>query len=259
MNVKLDITNQLKQRFPDILVDNLVESYLEMKSFFFKNEFRETALHGGRFSEIFIRLIEFITTNSFTPLSNRLPTFHDLVVSFANYQRNMFHDSIRIDIPRALDVIYNVRNKRNVGHVSGDLDENKSDAILSLYLCSWCLVELLRIYYSGTHEEAQELVDKLMKLNIPIIQDFDGFLKILDTELSVADKIMSVAIYKNVEGFKDKDLYEWLSIHDKSYINKVLKNLIDKKAFLHYNKIQDTIYITLKGTKYVSEKINLNI
>jgi len=259
MTIEEDIRHHLAVHFPQELVDELIRNYLEVKEKLYTREFRNAAFYGGRFAEVMLRVIQFLSQGNYTPLGTPLPTFHNTVVRFNNLPRGTHHDSIRLYIPKALDVLYDIRNNRNVGHVGGDIDENYADANLSLTLCSWVLVEIIRLYYIGDINQAQELVNKLIQIRIPLIQDFDGYLRILTPELPLRNKIMAIAFYKGEEGISLQDLNRFLSHnHTPANIGRSINRLV-QLALLHLDEHRNLYLITDAGIAWTEENVPFEI
>lgn len=259
MKIRDEIFNHLTIHFPKELVEKLIDNYLGIESNYFLKKYREASQYGGRFSEITIRIIQYVTqSGSFTPLGTKLSNIHDLIINFGNLPRNDFVETIRINIPRALDVLYGIRNKRDVGHVGGDLNANFADASLSLYLSSWILIELLRSYYTGDIDQAQKMVNKLVSRKFSIVQDFNGFQKILTPDLSLPKKAL-VLIFQNEEGVSFKEITEWLGTGtDIPYLRKVLGNLENKKAYIHFDKNKQKYLITNVGICFLENNIKMS-
>jgi len=97
------------------------------------------------------------------------------------------------------------------------------------------------------------MVDNLVERNIPIIQDIDGFPKILRMKMTVPDRIMAIAYVKGAQGLDTKDLQKWLKPAKSSVIMVALLRLDRDKAFLH--REGDRCRITISGSKYVEEEI----
>lgn len=248
------IKNQLSQSLPNELVEKLIDIYILLKEHYYLEKHRSASFEGGRFAEVGIRIIQYATSGIYTGLDERLPNFHDEVIKIGN--RSGFSDSFRFHIPRTLEVIHDIRNKRDVGHPKGELDANYSDATLSLFSSSWVLVELLRIYYTGNINEAQRIVNDLVQFSMPIIQDFDGFLKILDPTLPLWKMVLIWAFYKRSEGVTFDEIRTWLKErYENRYIRKVLHDLENNKFFLH--SVDDRYFITKTGILEVAEKISL--
>ena len=123
------IKQQLSASIDTVLVDRLLESYIELKQNYYLGKHKPSELDAGHFAEVVIRILQHATNpdHSFTPLGKRLDSFDKEVAHFARLPAANFHDSIRLHIPRALEAIYGTRSRRGVAHVGGDVNPNLSD------------------------------------------------------------------------------------------------------------------------------------
>ncbi len=259
MSTEQKIRNHLVSHFPTVLVDDVIDNYLEVKEKFYLREYRETSLYGGRYAEDLIRILQHITTGNFTPLGTSLGGFHNIVVRLNGLPNGSYHDSIRLYIPKALDILYDIRNNRNVGHPSGDIDENYSDAVLSLSLSSWTLVELLRLYYVGDINQAQQLVNELVRIRVPLIQDFDGYLRVLDPKLPLRKKIIGLLLHRSAEGISKSDLCSYLKHnHPPNNVGRSLTSLV-RSALVHFDEVAKLYYITDAGTTWAENNIKFDL
>ena len=78
-------------------------------------------------------------------------------------QREHFPRSVRIQIPRSLIALYEVRNNRGVGHVGGDVDPNPMDARIVLKMARWVVAELVRVSHGLDTAEAKGVVEHLIE------------------------------------------------------------------------------------------------
>jgi HEPN domain-containing protein len=252
------VKQQLENDFNKELIDGIFECYQLAYDKYYRGDYRPSSLQCGRFAEVALRMLQEKTTGTYTPLGQQLPNFVNEVRRLEQKPKTLFHESIRIQIPRTLQIIYDVRNKRDIGHVGGDVDANFSDATISLVACSWVLTEFLRLYYTSDINTAQKLVNSIVKLKIPIIQDFNGFLKILNPKLSLPQKILALLYYRVSDGALIDELNQWLH-------NKVTKNHMDitlnrleyDKAFIH--RENNRCFITDTGMRYVQEYVPFQI
>jgi hypothetical protein len=67
--------------------------------------------------------------------------------------------SIRIQIPRMLVALYEIRNNRGVGHVGGDVNPNHMDAVAVLAMSKWLVAELIRVLHDVDTQTATDLVE----------------------------------------------------------------------------------------------------
>jgi hypothetical protein len=235
------------------LVRGLLDAYFELKEHYYLGRHRPSELEGGRFCEVAIRCVQQLGNGTFTPLSKKLRRFDDEVKAMENAGGGQAHESIRIHISRSLLAIYGVRNRRDVGHVGGDVNANLADATLVMTVCDWVLAELIRLTYGCPLGEAQALVDGLVERKIPLVQDFDGFPKVLDPKLSVGDKIMVVLYAKGTEGAMSREIKAWLRPVTARNVASALSRLEHARAYLH--RADGRYRITRTGTLYVEERL----
>ena len=134
------------------LVHELIEAYVEAKRNFYLGGLRLSEVEGGRFCEAAFRLLQAITTGKFVPLGKHLDT-EKLISQLAALPMSSHSESIRIHIPRALRIVYDVRNKRDAAHLADGIDPNIQDATLVVSTLDWVLAEFVRLYHTvGANE-----------------------------------------------------------------------------------------------------------
>jgi hypothetical protein len=252
--MRTKIESSLAAQAPAQLVKALLDAYAELKDNFNLEKFRPSELEGGRFAEAAIRIAQHLATGAHDPLGKPLPPFDKILPVLERVPSASAHDSLRIHIPRALWAIYGVRNRRNVGHIGGDINPNRADAYFVVALCDWVLAELIRLTFNCPLIEAQAMVDNLVERKIPIIQDFGGFPKILRTDLAIPDRIMVLSYRSGANGVAVDDLQKWLKPAKPGAVSVAVLRL-DRKAFLHRNGNQ--CFITLSGIRYVEKNMSL--
>jgi hypothetical protein len=115
------------------------------------------------------------------------------------------------------------------------------------------LVELIRLFYTGDINEAQHLVDNLIQIQVPEIQDFDGFLKILDPKLELKNKILLFSLHRKEEGITAEDIMTWTKErYQRGYVSTVLSQLENDQCYLH--STEGRYYITLTGILEISKR-----
>ncbi len=251
-----ELRQQLYQVFPPELVDELLDCYVELRRNYYLGKYRPSELEGGRFSEVVVRLLQHQTTGRFTPLGIRLPDFEAEVGRLRSLQTGQHHDSIRLHIPRSLQLILDVRNRRDVGHVSGDIDPNLPDATLVMTTANWVLTELLRLFYTSTLEEAQELVNEIVERRIPLVWEREGQLKVLNPKLSLRERTLALLYTRGPEGASDVDLATWLGVVNQKYFKKILRKL-DLDVLIH--RSGGNSFITPLGEGWVEKNLDFEI
>ncbi|MDP3026052.1 MAG: hypothetical protein Q8O10_11045 [candidate division Zixibacteria bacterium] len=249
------VKDELSKVIDQALVDRMLEHYKELNVNYYMGRYKPSELEGAQFTEVMMRAFEYLTTGSYTELTHQLD-YKGVIEKLERLPSDKFHDSIRIHAPRICRCIYDIRHRRRVGHTTGDVDPNFLDATFVLSACKWMLGEFIRLYYTSSMKEAQLLVDSLIEIKIPIVQDFDGFLKILDPKLSIPKKTLILLYYRSKYGATFDELRTWISIKDDNHFNTVLRQL-EKNSLIHKN--EGRICITHRGNAYVVKRVNFQL
>lgn len=245
--IKSDLATALDQR----LVAELLEAHAEAKRNFYLGGHRLSEVEGGRFCEAAFRLLEQATSTVFTPLGTQLDT-EALIRRLAALPGGSFPDSIRLHIPRALRVVYDVRNKRDAAHLADGIDPNTQDASLVVTVIDWVLAEFVRLYHKVTADRAQAIVQDLVTRIAPVIQDFDGYLKVLRPGLSASDHCLVLLYHRGVAGATLGELMEWVKPPMRTNLKRTLWRIIHEKDLVHSD---DTRYfITRLGQVEVESR-----
>lgn len=248
------IEAQFQKYFPKTLVSKLIYHYKKLKSNFMHGRLEPGELNGAKFAEVVFRLIQYATDpqQQYTPLKQSLPSVDTLVTRFQNLP-NTFDDSLRLHIPRALKAIYGIRSKRGVGH-TGEVDANLMDATLVIAVCDWTMAELIRLYHDCSADEAQSIIDRLVKRNIPIIYDRDG-IKTLLTQMSFEEATLLFLHYEGEKDIPIGDLCKWVAHPNVTNFRKriLVKLHTEKKIYL--DEKARLCRILPPGLQYVEENI----
>ena len=248
------VTTSLKSHFSPRLVDELLSAYQEAKHNFFLGGLELSAVEGGRFCEAALRMLQEVTTGTFTSFNRTLDTDR-LMQQLANIPSGAHSASIRLHIPRAIRVVYDIRNNRDAAHLADGIDPNLQDASLVISNLNWILAEFVRLYHNVSATEAQRIVDSLVTRTVPAIQDFDGFLKVLNPKLRVSEYILLLLYERGSTGAVYAELEEWLRPPMRANLTRTLARLVDDTAFVHHDGKRH--YITKRGMEEV-ERRNLH-
>jgi hypothetical protein len=234
------------------LTKSILDAFFEIKKNYYLERHRPTELEAGRFCEACMRCLQQMGTGKYTPLSKKLRRFDDEVGRLELLDATNIHESIRIHIPRLLQSVYRIRNRRDVGHIGGDVSPNESDCVLVVSVCSWALAEIVRIIYNCPITEAQSLVDALIEREVPILQEFDGALKVLNPKLTAGDKILAILYAKSAEGATTEELLDWIRPTKEPAFRSAISRLEHQKAYIY--RSGNECKITKAGIKYVENK-----
>lgn len=187
-----------------------------------------------------------MTTNTHTPLGTSLPRIPTLLGTLAS--SGHASDSVRLHIPKSLNVIYDIRNKRDAAHLADRIDPNVQDSSLVVATAAWVLAELVRLLCASDPNEAHRVINALVGREIPTIQEIDGFPRILKT-LTTSERIM-VLLYWSPDGpVSLATLKGWLPKAAHANLRRTVAGL-DGKHYVHVDP-QDVVHITHLGERYV--------
>src|SRR5438445_3406975 len=151
----------LAARFDPVVVDELLNAHEEAKRNFYLGGLRLSAVEGGRFCEAAFRMLEQTTSGTFNLLGKDLDV-EKLRDKLAKLPSAAHDDSIRLHIPRALRVVYDIRNKRDAAHLADNIDPNIQDSTLVISILDWVLAEFVRYYHTVGADETRRIVDSLV-------------------------------------------------------------------------------------------------
>lgn len=242
------IRTQLVVGFAPRLVDGLLNAHAEAKRNYYLGGLRLSEVEGGRFCEAAFRMLQQITSGSFTPLGTPLNVDH-LITLLANIPSGRQPDAIRLHIPRALRLVYDIRNNRDAAHLADGIDPNLQDATLVNSVLDWVLAEFIRLFHHVSANEAHQLVDSIVVRVAPVVQDFNGFLKVLNPDLRASDHCLVLLYQRGSEGATFKELSEWAQPTMREKLKRTLEGLNNTKAFVHFDG--NRYYITHAGQNEV--------
>ncbi len=221
----------LKSKLPSELVEALLFSYDEMKQNFFLGKHEPSELNGGKFCEACFRILQHETCGGiYTPLGTSVPDMIGKLRDFEKIPTIGTNESYRIHIPRTLIAIYNIRNKRGVGHLGGDINPNSVDSTLITSCADWIMAELFRIYYQCSMEEAQSIADSLVQRRLTLVYKIEQIRRVLLPSLSYKDQTLLLLASFYPEKVTEENLLLWIEPTNKSqYRSSILRSLHAKR------------------------------
>ncbi len=252
---KNQVIAALSPPLPNEIVTHLLDEYQDIKQHFALRKFRPSELNGGRFAECVLRLIQFLDNPPHTPFGTSLANSDSIIRRVE--PNTSLHESMRFFIPRLARIMLDVRNRRDVAHVGGDVSPNYSDSLFISQNADWILTEILRIYYSCSIDSARRIAATINEVRIPIIADINGFVRVQNTKLDTRSKTLAILYYKNPEKVRDTKLIEWTKYSNSSVFKKNILSKLDSEDLVHY----ENGFCTLlpKGIIYTEKNISMEL
>ncbi|MEV4506440.1 hypothetical protein [Streptomyces klenkii] len=239
----------LQKAYEPTLADELVKAYVEAKHQYHLGVHRLSVVESGRFCEAAYRILEHRAKGNFTPLSQQADQ-PKITKDLEKLSPAQHEKSVRVSIPRALRVAYDIRNGRNAAHLS-DITLSLQDATLAISAIDWVLAEFIRLSGVPSPEETQALVEDLVTKRVPIVQEFDGVPKVLRADLRAGDYALVLLYHMGTKGVTVPELSGWVPKAMRTNLRRTLRTL-EGKALVHQDA--QRVLITFAGQRLVEDK-----
>jgi hypothetical protein len=232
---------------PAVFRTRLIKRYRDLKEAHVSGQHDATGLRTGKFCEALLRLLQNELTGSYTPFGQQIAGFADECAKLERLPRTAGIESLRVIMPRALNFLYTLRNKRGIGHEGGDVDANEIDSATCVRGADWCLCELTRIYHSMSLEEAQAMLDAITERQIPEIWSVMGKKRLLTTGLGYKEQTL-LLLYADLEtGVPVEDLMEWTEHPRLDNFRQRVLNPLHKDRLVEYDRETETVILSPTG------------
>ncbi|MEZ0611383.1 hypothetical protein ACAW74_22925 [Fibrella sp. WM1] len=237
----------------------IIDTYLELKFRYSKSqhdsEFDSSGISSGKFCETALRFLQHELTGTYIPFGQHIRNFSYEIEELGKLSKISGNESMRIIIPRALLLIYTVRNKRGIGHVGGDIEANKIDSATIVRIADWVICELIRIYHGLSIEEAQDIVDALATRVLPDVWEVNGKKRVLRKGLDFKQQVLLLVYSETQNGVAVEDLFSWTQYSNHSMFKRNVILPLHKDKYIEYDAETRYVHISPLGIKEVEEKI----
>lgn len=193
---------------PETLTQDLLDAYAEVVTNYAERRWEPSELNGGKLCEAAFTVVEgFLNGGKYAPRATKPRNFQQacdkLAQSFPGALR-----SPRIQIPRMLVALYEIRNNRGVGHAGGEVSPNEMDATAVLYMSKWIMAELVRLLHNLSTTDASDLVEMLVEREIAVVWRWGGKRRVLQTGLTWRQQVL--LLLAGVTETSEDELVAWL-------------------------------------------------
>lgn len=242
--------NILKSEYPDELANKLMDAYDNAIREYKKRNWKYFGNEMGRFVEVAIRIMELKTEGKYTNLKDKLVILNENRLKQFEQSQITKNISFRILIPRQLFAMYTIRNKRGMIHIN-EIDPNYMDATVLLNISKWILAELVRNSKNIYYDDAVKIIEEIIVKENMVIWIEEDIFKILDTNITLEEKILCILYYKNK--INESELFGFTEYSNITVFRKKLKKM-HREQKINYTK--DKITISPIGVNMVEYKLN---
>jgi hypothetical protein len=240
---------------PAVLRDRLVDRYQSLKHAYVNGQFDACGLRAGRLCEILIRALQHELLGSHTPLGTKLRAFDVECAALENTLRDSGPESLRIIIPRALNFLYTLRNKRGFGHEGGEIDANEIDAATAVRVADWCIAELIRSLNAIPLEDGQALLDAIATRELPQVWTVGGVKRVLARGLNYRDQTLLLLYSDPDSAVPIEDLCSWVEHRHLPYYRRDVIARLHQSRLVEYDRGNEVVTLSPTGAAEVDNSI----
>lgn len=218
-----------------------------MKAAHRAHEYDACGVQAGKMCETMIRYLQHELTGSATPFGTTLPNFSDLCQSMEKTPKTAGPDELRVLMPRALNFVYTMRNKRGMGHEGEEVDPHEADASAVVTLANWCVAELIRVTSTLPMEDAQRIVDALAERDLPVVWSGAGRKRVLDPKMTRRDQVLTLLYSEPDEATPIEDLCSWVEAPRIDHFRTRVIQPMHKDRLVEYDRDSETVLLLPPG------------
>jgi hypothetical protein len=218
---------------PPTLEADLLDAYALIVTNYAERRWEPSELNGGKLCEAAFSIVDGFMSGTYPTRANKPRNMPEacrkLETTYPTANR-----SPRIQIPRMIAALYEIRNNRGVGHAGGDIDPNEMDATAVLYMSKWLMAELVRLLHGLTTQEATEVVEALVEREIALVWSWGGKRRVLRTGLTLRQQVL--LLLSGVSQAKEAELVSWLEHKRPSNLRRDVLRPMHKERLLDYDE-----------------------
>jgi hypothetical protein len=238
---------------PPTLRDELLGAFRQIGKNYRERRWEPSELNGGKLCEIAYSIAKGYVDGAYPKKATKPRNMVTACQALEN--ATSAPRSIRIQIPRMVIALYEIRNNRNVGHVGGDVDPNHMDALAVLQMAKWIVAEFVRVLHDVNVDDAAETVEALVERETPIVWEVNGTRRVLDTTLSMRDKSLVLLHASDGGVLAERDLVSWVEHTNASVYRRDVLRKAHKARIIDYDGTNGTVTISPRGIELVETEI----
>lgn len=248
----LDTLNLLGT-LPQALRDELLEAYNLIIKNYREGRWAPSELDGGKLCEVVYTILRGYIDGTFPSKSSKpRDLFHACLL--LEHEPNTIPRSIRIQLPRMLIALYEIRNNRGVVHVGGEVNANRMDATCILYMSKWIIAELIRLFHSVDTENAEAAIEVIVERIIPVVWKIGDKYRILDTTATMKEKTL-LFLHQNTTPLSELALFDWVEHSNATNYRRDVLRPLHRLKLIEYDEDKKLVHISPKGILFVDKNI----
>lgn len=235
---------------PKRLRSELLDAFGKIVQNYAERRWEPAELNGGKLCEVAYSIVKGMADGKPPARASKPKNMVDACKKIE--QSSSLPRSLRIQIPRMIVALYEVRNNRNVGHVGGEVDPNHMDAVCVLQMSKWIVAELIRVLHKRPLDKATEIVDALVERETPLIWKVNDKMRVLDAKLSMKDKAL-LLLHATAGPMDDRELIDFIEYSNTAVFRRDVLRPAHKVKLIEYDQHAGTVIISPLGIEYVEK------
>ncbi|MFT4083109.1 MAG: hypothetical protein QM638_11035 [Nocardioides sp.] len=229
---------------PATLRDDVLAAFNEIVNNFEQRRWEPAELNGGKLCEAVYTVIRGLADGTYPARSNKPRNILDACKDMEKATGQP--RSVKIQIPRMIVALYEIRSNRGVGHAGGDVDPNEMDATAVLYMSKWLVAELVRVLHTLSTAEATELVEALIERQVALVWASGDKKRVLVPGLSWHKNTLLLLLSETGE-IIEADLLRWIEHKSVAVYRRDVLRPGHKKRMWEYDETDRTIRLLPPG------------
>lgn len=242
---------------PERLREGLLAAFNEIVQNYRCGRWEPSELNGGKMCEVAFSILRGHATGSMPTKPAKPSNFVDACRQLEQAGAHLPR-SVRVQIPRMLVALYEVRNNRGVGHVGGDVDPNHMDATVVLEMAKWVLAELVRLFHAVDPASATSIVNALMERELPVVWEVSGKKRVLATGLTMKEKAL-LLLYSHPGPLSELELADWVEHSNASVFRRDILRPAHRERLVEYRAEDRTVLLSPLGAAFVEKRLPLSL
>jgi hypothetical protein len=248
------LPDQAFAQLPPKLREDLISAFEKIVRNFAEGRWEPAELNGGKLCEAVYTICKGVADGSMPSRATKPSNMVKACRELEEAPKAAAPHSVRVQIPRILLGLYDIRNNRNVGHVGGDVDPNHMDAMFVLQNAKWIVAEVVRVLHKMPVEDAVALIDSLVEREVPLVWKVGDKRRVLDPKMSIKDKTLLLLHGSNTPVAEDV-VCDWVEQPDLAVYRRDILRPAHKAKLVEYDPDSKTVVISPNGVAYVEEKL----
>lgn len=229
---------------PQGLRKDLLDAFNQIARNYRERRWEPAELNGGKLCEAAYTVVRGRVDGAYPARSSKP---RDLLRACRDVEQESWPErSVKIQIPRMITALYEIRNNRGVGHAGGDVDPNYMDATAVLYMGKWLLAEIIRLLHTCSTDDASQLVDALIERELALVWSSGDIKRVLKPGLAWKQKMLVLLVSEPAD-VKETDLLRWIEHPNLARLRRDVLRPAHKAKLIEYDERAGVIKLLPPG------------